>query len=166
MPALQEPYRSKVLFHVGLSGSAMTAYYAEDRATAENAMDNIENNTVINYIEQLVDRIDDTYERMNPDSAQRFSYKENVSGDINRAVVRDDPRSIIRDWSRIYYEYVDELCRRLGIANYIDPSNRWRYVQDAGTYINSLPGPADTAISSRRIEYVEHTSGLFGSFVA
>lgn len=160
MVALSEDDQQRVFWHTGMTGEGV--YFAEDKATALQRMNNIPSNRIKDYVIKLLDQLDDIYECLNPDSLQRFSYKELVSGDLNRSVRRDDPRSIIRDWQRIYDHRVDELCRRLGIANYNDPTQRWRYVQDGGTYIKAIPGPADTSIASSREEFYEHIGGGFG----
>lgn len=137
-------------------------YFAEDKMTALNRMNNIPSNRIKDYVIKLLDRLDVLYETLDPTSRVRFAYKELVSGEINRSVVRDDPRAIIRDWKRLYDEGVDELCRRLGIANYNDPSQRWRYVREGGAYVNAIPGPADTSIASSRHDWYESIAGGIG----
>lgn len=164
MPALSTEDQERVFFHTRMTGDG--AYWAEDKATALQRMNTISSNTVVDYIVDLLNRLDDTWERLNPDSIQRFSYKELVAGDVNRTVLRDDPRSLLQTWERIYSMQVSTLCQTLGIADYYNNHDLHRYVQDGGTYIKSVPGPADTAVSSRRHEYLEDLCGTMGVMVA
>lgn len=157
MVALSYENQQRTLFHIGMTSES--AYTAEDKAIAIAAMNNLESARIEQYFIDLLDELDDIWERLRGDSAQRFSYKEQVAGDINRAVVRDDPRSILREWRVIYDTRVEELCKKFGLPNYNDSANRWQYLRDSGTYINAVPGPADTAVSSRITEYVTHAAG-------
>jgi hypothetical protein len=157
MVALSYEYQQKALFHVSMTSES--AYTAEDKAIAIAAMNNLESEIIMGYLVDMLDELDDVWERLRGDSAQRFSYKEQVAGDINRAVVRDDPRSILREWKVIYDMRVSQMCQKFGLPDYNDAGNRWRYLRDSGSYVMAIPGPADTAVSSRITEYQSHSAG-------
>jgi hypothetical protein len=165
MVALPYEYQQKALFHVSMTSES--AYTAEDKGTAIAAMENLESEIIMNYFIDMIDELDDIWERLKGDSVQRFSYKEQVAGDINRSVVRDDPRSILREWKVIYDTRVSQMCQKFGLPDYNDVGSRWQYLRDAGSYVMAIPGPADTAISSRIREYqVDVAGGGFGVMVA
>ena len=165
MVALSYEYQQKALFHVSMTSES--AYTAEDKATAIAAMNNLESEIIAGYFIDMIIELDDIWERLRGDSAQRFSYKEQVAGDINRAVVRDDPRSILREWKVIYDMRVSQMCQKFGLPDYNDAGNRWQYLRDSGSYIMAVPGPADTAVSSRIVEYLTHSAGGgFGVMIA
>lgn len=164
MVAASYEYQQKALFHIGMTSNA--AYWAEDLAVALESLNNFTSNTILDYFKRMIDELDDLWERLRGDSSQRFSYKEQVAGDINRAVTRDDPRSILRDWKNLYMDRVDELCMTYGLPNYRDPAARAKYLRVSGSFINSIPGPADTAVSSRIAEWCELGSTGFGVMIA
>lgn len=91
----------------------------------------------------------------------RYTTRESYQGDINRAIIRDDIKEN-RIWWQNYLKETDTLAQLLWVPNYRQPGmERYRYERSAGAFIKSIPGPADTSVSSRRLEY-QQLGGNFG----
>ena len=78
---------------------------------------------------------------------------ERITGDTERAIFQSEPLKADRDYWEVYLREADRLAQTLYVANYRrDEVRRYAYDRAGGEYINSIPGPADTAVGTRIVQ--------------
>ena len=141
--------KERVIFHLGYTG--MYAGIPEgDVAQLEEACENIRSGYVLEQIEEACDRCDRVY-ALTEINQSAFSSKELISGDINRAVIktRNDQMRFIEEE---YMKETDKLSVILWVPNYRRDENiRYRIERGGGSYVNAIPGPADTSVASNLV---------------
>lgn len=125
----------------------------------EEAMDSIPSDYIVGYIKDLLDRLDDTWDNVNLVTSKGISVAETYAGDINRTVIREDTKEKQATWQREYDRLVEELATTLYVTNYRHPNMQPRRERCAVSVL-AVPGPADTSVSSRRLEYVQLGGGI------
>lgn len=76
-----------------------------------------------------------------------------VSGDTNRSIQVTDPIKADTVHAEVYLREVDRLAQTLYVVNYRRPEARaMAYERSGGTFIQSIPGPADTSVGTRMLE--------------
>ncbi len=160
MVALSELDKSRVYFHLGYGCKG--GIDAGDLAEVEDACDAVPDDYTYGRIKEQLDTCDEAHEtaKLNSDRT-RYSTRELYTGDLNRAIVRENSKDN-RLWKEEYFNETEELARLLWVPNYRAPGmERYRFSRAAGAFINAIPGPADTSVSSRRLELVQ-LGGSFG----
>jgi hypothetical protein len=154
--------RSRIYFHLGYGAGAGAGIDAGDVAQVEEAMNAVRDEYFMNRIKEQLDICDDAWDSARATKTGfRFDIRENYAGDINRAIVRDSSKSL-RIWEENYRREADALARLLWVPNYNrEGMERYRFERAAGAFVRALPGVADTAISSRRLQF-EQLAGSFG----
>jgi hypothetical protein len=78
------------------------------------------------------------------------SQVQSIAGDTNRSVAISDPIKADTIHAEVYLREVDRLCATLYIANYRREEVRIQaFERSGGSFIQTIPGPADTAVSTR-----------------
>lgn len=173
MVALSNDDKERAYYHLGYGaarfGNIETGFPgsidAADLARMEEACNNITSEYMERQVKIRLDQCDATDEASDllTTGGVRFSVKEQYIGDVNRTIVREELDDI-RAWREEYQQQTDMLAKLLGVANYNNPSaDRYRYERSGAEYIAAIPGPADTAVSSRRTEFTLLAGGL-GNF--
>lgn len=159
MVALSELDKSRVFFHLGMG--VRDGVDAGDLAQVEKACNTIPDEyTHLRTLEQL-DICDEAFElsRMTR-GGNRFTTREQYAGDLTRAITRENAKDF-RVWQENYLAEVRNLAQLLWVPNYRDEGMlRYRFERSAGAFINAIPGPADTAVASRRAEFVQLAGGF------
>lgn len=79
---------------------------------------------------------------------------ERITGDTERAIFQSDPLKADRDYREIYLREVDRLAETLYVANYRrEEVRRYAFERSGGEFIMAVPGPADTSVSTRIVQY-------------
>jgi len=79
---------------------------------------------------------------------------ERISGDTDRAIFTSDPLKADRDYREIYLREVDRLAETLYVANYRrEEVRRYAFERSGAEFIMAVPGPADTSVSTRIVQY-------------
>jgi hypothetical protein len=121
-----------------------------DRARLENAMNSIEDEftrlRVVYHIDRCMDAID---ESESDNEVAGLEYKELISGNINRSVIRYRAERTRQREEAIIFE-AQMLADLLFVPNYRDPIQyQQRYYVEGGSYVMAVPGPADTCVGTR-----------------
>jgi hypothetical protein len=155
MVALSNLDKDRTRFHLGY-GAVGEGTPAGDVARLENAMNNILSDHLMRRVKEQLDRCDRTFEETETDRQDSgIDYRELITGDINRTVVRYKAERL-RVRMENYNTETDRLADLLRVPNYNNPSSAsWRFYVSDGAYIRSIPGPADTSIACR-IELWKH----------
>lgn len=154
MVALSEYDTERAFFHLGY-GSAINIDVGDvDRLS--NAINDIRSDYIRDQIINILDRCDRIYADMDITTTSFGTIVETYIGDINRSVTRVDLRDVSQLLRSTYQEETDRLAKILAVSNYNSPyMDQFRYSHDnASTYIkNTVLGPADTSIASRRVDW-------------
>ena len=142
---LQPPDRERVYFHLGLGTGAGIP---QPVAQLERAMNAIRSATQETYIEAILDRCDDAFDQCYP-GALTFGKLERISGDINRSIQQfNNLEDFGKAWD-IYLAQVDLLSTELRVDNFRRMENPRNSANFSGAeYINTVPGPNDTATAA------------------
>lgn len=149
MVALSKEDQERVYFHLGIGSRA--GVDAGDIAQIEEAFNTIPSDYQLNRIIEQLDICDVAWEtaRLVRADNSRFTTKEQYTGDINRAVLREAADDI-QIWQRNYLNETRELAQLLWVPNYREQGmDKYRYERSAGAFIKSIPGIADTSIASK-----------------
>lgn len=152
--------KERVYFHLGYGNKA--GIDAGDLAQVEEACSNISSSYMYNRVLEQLDLCDFAWEasKLTTDT-DRYTTRESYQGDINRSIIRDDIKEN-RIWWQYYFRETENLAHLLWVPNYRrDGMDRYRYERSAGAFIKAIPGPADTAVSSRKTE-IRELGGGFG----
>lgn len=158
---LTEVDKSRSRFHLGY-GVSYAGIDAGDAAQLEEAMRDIKDEYMMRRVKEQLDICDEAWESAKATKTGfRYDVRENYQGDINRAIVRDSAKSL-RIWEENYLRESDALAKLLWVPNYHRPEMmRYRFERAAAAFVKSIPGPADTAVSSRKLEF-NNLAGSFG----
>lgn len=145
MVALSSRDKSRTRFHLGYGSGTP----AGDRARLEQAMNEIEDNYWAMRVRNHLNRCDNAFRECESDQQNSgIDYKELITGDINRTVVRFKAERLRMRQENYIYE-CDLLADTLFVPNYRNPNHYYqRFFQEGGAYIRAVPGPADTAVGS------------------
>lgn len=159
MVALNNLDKERVFFHLGYG--SRVAIDVADVSRVEMACNEIYSDFQKSMIEDLLDKADLTYEQRFMVTNNWFDAREIYEGDINRASRRQEPQKQQRIWQEEYLRVTNEIAKVLRVTNYNAPDS-WAYThyRNEGTYINAIPGPADTSVSSRIVEFDLLGSGV------
>ena len=136
--------KSRVRFHLGYAADGVAD---GDADRLEKEMDRIRDNTQANYIRFILDALDDAFNTLLTDGI--YDSRQLIQGDINRSTVVDTPGDY-RIWHEMYLKKTDLLAQQLNVANYQRPEQaRYRFMRLGSTYVNSIPGIADTCLNDR-----------------
>lgn len=159
MVALSPLNKERVYFHLGYG--SRVAIDAADVSRLEQACNEIWSDYQRAEIEKLLDICDATYEQKFLVLNNWFDAREIFQGDINRASRRNEPQKQSRIWNQEYVNVTTELAKLLRVTNY-NSTNAWQWTHErnASAYIKTIPGPADTSVSSRTLEFNNLGSGV------
>lgn len=159
MVALSDWDTSRVYFHVGMGNR--TGIDIADLKAVKDACELIPDEyTKMRILEQL-DICDEAFELSKMTrGGNRFTTREQYAGDLTRAITRENAKDF-RVWQENYLAECRNLAQLLWCPNYRDEQMlRYRYERATGAFINAVPGPADTSVASRRVEYVQLAGGF------
>lgn len=78
-----------------------------------------------------------------------------ISGDTNRSIQITDPMKADTIYREVYLREVDRLAESLYVSNWRRPEVRQQvFARGGNTYIQAIPGPADTSVGTRILENV------------
>lgn len=159
MVALSQLDKERVYFHLGYA--SRVAIDVADVARIEEACNEIYSDYLKGKLEDLLDICDLTYEQKFAVLNNWYDARELYQGDINRASRRVEPAKQQRIWQEEYLRVTDELAKELRVTNYNRPDS-WAFThyRSGASYVGAIPGPADTSVSSRRVEFDELGSGV------
>lgn len=160
MVALSFLDTERVYFHLGMGNRA--GIPAGDLAKVEEACKTITSQYMHDRVLEQLAVCDEAWEAQKlANQGYRYGTREQYSGDINRAIIRESSKDV-RIWKENYRDEVAELARVLWVPNYrADGVDRWRFSRDGAAFVKAIPGVADTSVSSRRLEFVQ-LAGSFG----
>lgn len=145
MVALSTRDKSRTRFHLGYGNGTP----AGDRARLEAAMVDIQDNYWWKRIRDILNRCDRAFKECESDEqSSGLEYKELITGDINRAVVRFRAERL-RVRRENYIDECDLLADTLFVPNYRNPNHYYaRFYTEGSAFIRAVPGPADTAVGA------------------
>jgi len=145
---------SRVMFHAGYNVGAEVP--AGDVARAWEACRRIPDSHFYSRVTDHLDRCDrawaasDVMKNVATTGIIAPSQVQVISGDTNRSVAISDPVKADSYHREVYLREVDRLCETLYIINYRREDARMQAFQrSGGSFIQTVPGPADTAVSTR-----------------
>lgn len=132
----------------------------------EDGLVKIRSNYQVNVLVAILDSCDRWFNLwlLPPqEMVEAVTSKELIQGDLNRSVLRTGSPMEVRDmvWNN-YLARVAELAHQLWVPNYREEINdqRYRFERAGGDFINSVPGPADTAVGAAQFEYIRNGGGV------
>jgi hypothetical protein len=146
MVALSPTNKSRARFHLGYNA----VIPAGDAARLENAMTQILDSYWESEIINQLSRCDAALKQTQIDKQDSgIQYKELMTGDINRSVVRYQSERLRVRQAQYIFE-TDLLSQYLGVPNYNNPTTyELRVYMEPGSYVNRVPGPADTSVGTK-----------------
>ena len=138
--------KSRVRYHLGYFTVSVPA---GDYARLEEAMNTIPDSYFYDKISVQLGRCD-TAEKKTEVATSPSTRLESIAGDVDRTIKSSNEKEALKIWNEIYLYESNRLAGILYVPNYKDPVQaRYRYERSGAEYIQSLPGPADTAVGSR-----------------
>ena len=138
--------KSRVRYHLGYFTVSVPA---GDYARLEEAMNTIPDSYFYDKISVQISRCD-TAEKKTEVATSPSTRLESIAGDVDRTIKSSNAKEALKIWNEIYLYETNRLAGILYVPNYKDPVQaRYRYERSGAEYIQSLPGPADTAVGSR-----------------
>ena len=138
--------KSRVRYHLGYFTVSVPA---GDYARLEEAMNTIPDSYFYDKISTQIGRCD-TAEKKTEVATSPSTRLESIAGDVDRTIKSSNAKDALKIWNEIYLYETNRLAGILYVPNYKDPMQaRYRYERSGAEYIQSLPGPADTAVGSR-----------------
>ena len=138
--------KSRVRYHLGYFTVSVPA---GDYARLEEAMNTIPDSYFYDKISVQLGRCD-TAEKKTEVATSPSTRLESIAGDVDRTIKSSNAKEALKIWNEIYLYESNRLAGILYVPNYKDPVQaRYRYERSGAEYIQSLPGPADTAVGSR-----------------
>lgn len=158
---LPELDQDRAFFHLGFFNLA--GIDAGDIAQCYEAFNTIKSEYMLNRVQEQLDICDEAWESCKSTrTGFRYGIRENYVGDINRAIVRENAKDL-RVWQENYGNECMALAKLLHVPNYQqDNQRRYMYERAGSSYINVIPGVADSAVSSRKLEF-NQLAGSFGT---
>lgn len=130
---------------------------AGDLARLEEAMARIPDSYFYGRVIEHLDRCDKAFrisQIFRVEDQPQPSRIERITGDTERAIFQSDPLKADRDYREIYLREVDRLAETLYVANYRrEEVRRYAFERSGGEFIMAVPGPADTSVSTRIVQY-------------
>ncbi|MEM9482108.1 MAG: hypothetical protein AAGA83_00295 [Cyanobacteria bacterium P01_F01_bin.116] len=146
MVVLSPTDRSRAQFH--LNYSAYQHIPQQDVAEFEEAVNNVASEYIKQQITTQLNRCDEAFKQSNL-VEEPATFKATYVGDINRTEARFDLTGAGRAWWGNYLQETDILAAILHVPNYWhQDAMRYRYERDGTSFVNAIPGPADTAIGA------------------
>ena len=159
MVALSHDDKERVFFHLGYG--SRVAIDVADVARLEEACNEIWSEYQKTELIKLLDIADLTYEQKFLVLNNWYDAREIFEGDINRASRRSEPQKQQRIWQDEYQRVTDNIAKELRVTNYSSPNSwAWTHERNASGYIKAIPGPADTSVASRIVEFTYLGSGV------
>jgi len=147
--------KSRCRFHLGMNSGANLP--AGDLARLEEAMARIPDDYFYTRVIEHLDRCDKAYrisQIFRVEDQPQPSRIERITGDTDRAIYQSDPIKADRDYREIYLREVDRLAETLYVANYRrEEVRRYAFERSGAEFIMAVPGPADTSVSTRIVQY-------------
>ena len=138
--------KSRVRYHLGYFTVSVPA---GDYARLEEAMNTLPDSYFYDKIAIQIGRCD-TAEKKTEVASSPSTRLESIAGDVDRTIKSSNAKDALKIWNEIYLYETNRLAGILYVPNYKDPVQaRYRYERSGAEYIQSLPGPADTAVGSR-----------------
>ena len=138
--------KSRVRYHLGYFTVSVPA---GDYARLEEAMNTIPDSYFYDKISVQLGRCD-TAEKKTEVATSPSTRLESIAGDVDRTIKSSNAKEALKIWNEIYLYESNRLAGILYVPNYKDPVQaRYRFERSGAEYIQSLPGPADTAVGSR-----------------
>lgn len=160
MPALSFEDKERVYFHLGYGTRGNVD--AGDVAQVEEAASTIPSDYLLaRVLEQLV-VCDAAWETAKMTKVgNRYTTRSFYAGDIDRSIIQDNAKDF-RVWTENYINETRILAQMLGVPNYREEGYMaYRFARDGATFIKAIPGPADTSVGSRKVEF-KQLAGSFG----
>lgn len=152
---LNEYDKSRCRYHLGYNSGANIP--AGDLARLEEAMARIPDDYFFNRVIEHLDRCDKAFrisQIFRVEDQPQPSRIERITGDTERAIFQSDPLKADRDYREIYLREVDRLAETLYVANYRrEEVRRYAFERSGAEFIMAVPGPADTSVSTRIVQY-------------
>ena len=157
---LSDYEKSRARFHLGLNTGANLP--AGDIARFEEAVARIPDSYWYARITEHLDRCDKAYrvsQIFRDETQPQPSRIERITGDTERAIYQSDPVKADRDYWEIYLREVDRLAETLYVPNYRrDEVRRYAFERAGVEFIMAVPGPADTSVATRLVQYTGFSS--------
>lgn len=157
---LSDYEKSRARFHLGLNTGANLP--AGDIARFEEAVARIPDSYWYSRITEHLDRCDKAYrvsQIFRDETQPQPSRIERITGDTERAIYQSDPVKADRDYWEIYLREVDRLAETLYVPNYRrDEVRRYAFERAGVEFIMAVPGPADTSVATRLVQYTGFSS--------
>jgi hypothetical protein len=147
--------KSRCRYHLGYNSGANIP--AGDLARLEEAMAKVPDDYFYVRIIEHLDRCDKAFrisQIFRVEDQPQPSRIERIAGDTDRSIFTSDPIKADRDYREIYLREVDRLAETLYVANYRrEEVRRYAFERSGGEFIMAVPGPADTSVSTRIVQY-------------
>lgn len=158
---LPELDQDRAFFHLGYGNLA--GIDAGDIAQCYEAFNTIKSEYMLNRVQEQLDICDEAWESCKSTrTGFRYGVRELYTGDLNRSIVRENAKDL-RVWQESYLNETDALAHLLWVPNYQrDDMLRFRFERSAQAFIATIPGCADSAVSSRKLEF-NQLAGSFGT---
>jgi hypothetical protein len=105
--------------------------------------------TATNGIQYWLDRCDRYLVASDPTSAEQFTTRTQIIGDVNRSTTTITIADIT-NWWELYLNQTDELASKLSVPNFRRPGTaRHLFERWGDDYIKYIPGAPDNAIGDR-----------------
>lgn len=157
---LSDYEKSRARWHLGLNTGANLP--AGDIARFEEAVARIPDSYWYARITEHLDRCDKAYrvsQIFRDETQPQPSRIERITGDTERAIYQSDPVKADRDYWEIYLREVDRLAETLYVPNYRrDEVRRYAFERAGAEFIMAVPGPADTSVGTRLVQYTGFSS--------
>lgn len=135
---------------------------AGDIARFEEAVARIPDSYWYERVTEHLDRCDKAYrvsQVFRDETQPQPSRIERITGDTERAIYQSDPVKADRDYWEIYLREVDRLAETLYVPNYRrDEVRRYAFERAGVEFIMAVPGPADTSVGTRLVQYTGFSS--------
>lgn len=135
---------------------------AGDIARFEEAVARIPDSYWYERVTEHLDRCDKAYrvsQVFRDETQPQPSRIERITGDTERAIYQSDPVKADRDYWEIYLREVDRLAETMYVPNYRrDEVRRYAFERAGAEFIMAVPGPADTSVATRLVQYTGFSS--------
>jgi hypothetical protein len=152
--ALDDFETSRAAFHLGYNVGAQVP--AGDVARFYEACRRIPDSYWLEQIVNHINRCDrawaasEVMKNVSETGIIAPSQLQTISGDANRTIQVSDPIKADSYHREVYLRETDRLAESLYVANYRrEEVRRYAFERSGSEFINAIPGPADTAVSSR-----------------
>lgn len=157
---LSDYEKSRARWHLGLNTGASLP--AGDIARFEEAVARIPDSYWYARVTEHLDRCDKAYrvsQIFRDETQPQPSRIERITGDTERAIYQSDPVKADRDYWEIYLREVDRLAETLYVPNYRrEEVRRYAFERSGAEFIMAVPGPADTSVGTRLVQYTGFSS--------